>query len=180
MKEIEVKILEIDREACIARLRAMGATLEFQQQFEANYYDYPDSSLHQENKNVRLRREGDRSVLTLKTKGQQENTQLKILEETETEVADFATMDLILSKLGLNVYKSSSKTRAQYAWKDSHIVFDKYHGEQEHIPEFIEIESPNEGALKSCLQALGFTLKDTSNFNAFELFEFYANRTSKP
>ncbi|MEM9984178.1 MAG: CYTH domain-containing protein, partial [Bacteroidota bacterium] len=66
MEEIEVKILEIDRAQVEQRLKALGATLSFDGEMIALFFDFADRRIKSAGSVLRLRKEGDRSVLTHK------------------------------------------------------------------------------------------------------------------
>ncbi|MDD4878336.1 MAG: class IV adenylate cyclase [Candidatus Nanoarchaeia archaeon] len=138
MDEVEVKVLDVDRNALVKKLLSLGATKYFEGEIHAVSFDYPDNSIKKAKRTLRLRTKGDKTYLTLKNPI--DNPDIKIREEIELEVSDFAAMKKILESLNLKQWRDVKKTRISYKLKDALFEFDKYHGEFEYIPEFVEIE----------------------------------------
>ncbi|MEO0468246.1 MAG: class IV adenylate cyclase [Bacteroidota bacterium] len=171
MQEIEVKILEIDVATIEKRLAEIGATKEFEHEFKAIFYDFPDGRIVQNKELIRLRKEGPQSVLTHK-KALPSST-VKIMEETEIEVADFEVMDQILCKMGLLRTKETHKIRAQFQFRKVHIVIDNYQGDLANIPPFLEIEASNQTELEEMVEILGFRQEHCRNWNTYDLVKHY-------
>ncbi|MFQ5620300.1 MAG: CYTH domain-containing protein, partial [Candidatus Nanoarchaeia archaeon] len=70
MREVEGKILEIDREVVIKKLEALGAKKIFEGELRAFYYDFPDGSIRKRHHHARLRKENDKVFLVYKVKDQ--------------------------------------------------------------------------------------------------------------
>ena len=87
MKEIEVKILDIDRKEVEKKLVSLGARKIFDGILEARYYDFQDYHLKKSGVSLRLRKENKRVVLTLKKKVPDAN--LKVRDEYEIEMLDY-------------------------------------------------------------------------------------------
>ena len=172
MKEIEAKILEVDRAAVEAKLGVLGGQLMFEKEFYAVYYDAPDGSLHGSGKTIRLRKEGEQVVLTVKLKAKNQ-AGVKVAEEYETGVEDFGKMDQVLTSLGYVVVRKMRKMRAQYALGNAHVVIDDYKGELDFIPVFIEIEAGSKEAVVKVAEDLGYGEGDLNGMNAFELVLHY-------
>lgn len=138
MDEVEVKVLDVNRNALVKKLLSLGAKKYFEGEIHAVSFDYPDNSIKNAKKTLRLRIKGGKNYLTFKTPV--EHPLVKIREELELEVSDFATMKKILESLNLKQWRDVKKTRVSYKLKDALFEFDKYHEEFEYIPEFVEIE----------------------------------------
>lgn len=138
MDEVEVKVLDVDRNALVKKLLKLGAKKYFEGEIHAVSFDYPDKLLRNTTRTLRLRTKGDKTFLTLKNPV--DNPKIKIREELELEVSDFATMKKILESLNLKQWRDVKKTRVSYKLKDALFEFDKYHEDFEFIPEFMEIE----------------------------------------
>ncbi len=54
MREIELKILEIDRERAVSTLLSLGAVMTFDDEIHALYYDMPGQSLKERHTTLRL------------------------------------------------------------------------------------------------------------------------------
>lgn len=138
MDEVEVKVLDVDRNALVNKLLSLGAKKHFEGGIHAVSFDFPDNSIKKAKKTLRLRTKGNKTYLTLKNPV--DNSDIKIREELELEVSDFASMKKILESLNLKQWRDVKKTRVSYKLKDALFEFDKYHEEFEYIPEFMEIE----------------------------------------
>ncbi|MEL6626098.1 MAG: class IV adenylate cyclase [Bacteroidota bacterium] len=171
MQEIEVKILEIDREAIEQKLVALGAEQIFDGELWALFFDHPDGQIKAKGDVLRLRREGETCILTYKqhvSKGE-----AKIMEETETVVENMETTMQILQKVGLQILKSTRKRRTSYQLPDGQVVIDDYADALAPIPVFLEVESPDMDALRRVVQALGYTMDDCNNWNTRDLIKHY-------
>ena len=138
MDEVEVKVLDVNRNALVKKLLSLGAKKYFEGEIHAVSFDFPDRSISGSKRTLRLRTKGDKTYLTLKNPV--DNPNIKIREELELEVSDFAAMKKILESLNLKQWRDVKKTRISYKLKDVLFEFDKYHGDFGFIPEFMEIE----------------------------------------
>jgi adenylate cyclase, class 2 len=173
--EIEIKILGIDRNAVEERLIALGATKIFDDEIYALYYDFPDSSIRRNGSVLRLRREGRKSVVTLKKNI--ESTEAKIKEEHETEVSDFLEMKYLMETLGLKVWLEMTKHRTSYAFKGVHFEIDAYHGAYDYIPQFLEIEGNDIETIYTYAEHLGFTRNDCKPWDIMQVAAYYSGQT---
>lgn len=169
--EIEVKILEVDRERLEDKLKSMGARKVFDGEISALYFDFEDKSIRKANDIMRLRKAGNKTFLTFK--GFLHNKGAKVREELEVEVADFEIAKRILESLGMHTYKSISKHRISYALENVHFEFDKYTGEYSSIPEFLEIEANDEETIYKFAAMLGFKREDCKPWGGDDLVNHY-------
>lgn len=176
MKEIEVKILEIEPEKMEAGFERVGAVKEFDYLFRAAFFDDAHGTIQHAGGLLRLRQEGPHAALTHKTLISTDD--VKIMEEVETQVADPGSMIMILKQLGYRVVRETTKQRIQYSWKRSHFVIDIYKGDLEGIPPLLEIESPDEEELQNAVEALGYKMSDTRPWNTYDLIQHYGIGTS--
>lgn len=170
-KEIEVKILEVNRQEVENRLIQLGARLSFDDEMSAWFFDKPGGEIYKRGDVLRLRKEGPQSVLTYKKHVSM--GEAKIMEETETVVADPEKMSLILQASGFEVIKHTRKYRTEYAMPDAHIVFDDYQDELGAIPEFIEVEAKDMDTLRKVVEMLGFSMDQCLNWSTKELVAHY-------
>ena len=175
MKEIEAKIIEINRHEVETRLHSLGAIHEFTQTFKAAYFDRSDASLRAKGEVLRLRQEGDTNVLTYKYLSPNDNPNIKVREELEVKVDDHATTWKILQGIGFQPTLIMDKTRSQWSYRNAHIVIDQYIDEFAHIPVFLEIEAPSIEDLQAVALDLGFAATDLKNWSAAELIGHYAH-----
>ena len=183
MKEIEVKILDIDRPAVEARLVELGAELCFDGLLTALFFDFPDGRLGATGSLLRLRREGDRTVLTLKRS--MSGREAKVREETEVEASCFDTCRQILLALGMRESSRILKYRTGYRLnrreglavsgreRPASIVIDRYIGSLAHIPEFLEIEAGTVAEVRSIAARLGFPADALRPWGMGQLFAHY-------
>lgn len=176
MTEIEVKILEIYRPAVEQRLRDLGAVCVFDGKMLAEFWDDIQGSLAAAKAIVRLREEGEATVLTYK-KPLPAADGTKAMQEVETAVSDAEAMRFILRQMGFFPRKTTQKHRTSYQLGEGvQVVFDAYGGDMSHIPEFIEIEAPDAETVYHVAAQLGFSRADCRNWNTFDLTEHYRPR----
>ncbi|MFA5763308.1 MAG: class IV adenylate cyclase [archaeon] len=166
MKEIEVKVIEINQAEVEKKLVQLGAKKIGEYDIDALNFDTIDKKLSSKFNLLRLRKKG-KNYLTFKGKAEQGFA--KIVEELEIEVSDFETTKLILEKLGFLAKKTHPKHRVTYKLNNSLIEIDDYFI----IPVFLEIESPNEKELKEIIELFGFEEDKIKSWNGFDLFKHY-------
>ena len=171
MREVEIKILEINREYIEKKLVSFGAKKIFEGQMHALYYDSGEGSIRKNMNTLRLRKEGSRSVLAFKK--YVGNKEAKIREEHEVEISDFNTMKTMLGSMGFSVWLEMKKRRITYEYDGLHFEIDKYHGEYGYIPEFMEIEGRNIEDIYKYADLLGFGKRDCKPWDAMQLAEYY-------
>jgi len=174
MKETEVKILEIDRKTIERKLRSLGARKMSDKKMYFLCFDFNDGSLKKANNLLRLRKEGDKTILTFK--GFVSDKNVRVREEIEVEVSDFKTARTILEMLGLSVWLEMRKRRIAYHLDGTHFEFDKYLGKHSYIPEFLEIEGKDAKTIRRYVKLLGFSSKDCKLWTAVKLIRHYSKR----
>ncbi len=172
-KEIEGKILEIDRPRLLARIRKLGGRKIFDASLKALYFDFPDSRLKKKAGVVRIRKEGKKTFWTAKTKRSASGA--RIMDEWETEIADFDTARKILEGIGLRITHEIRKHRVSYRLGKSRLEIDKFAG----IPAFLEIESPDVKSLHQTVSRLGYQKKEMKTWNTFELLHHYQRKKKR-
>lgn len=173
MREIEVKILEIDKSAIEKKLRAFGAKKVFDGTIDCRYYDLPSRSLQKRGIVLRLRRKGMCGELTVKT-DLKRTKGAKTAQELETPVS-FELTRQILHSLGYRELIRTRKHRIDYALGAVHFEIDKLPG----IPWFLEIEAPSQKALKAMVKALGFLPADAKPWWWADVVEHYRAKTAR-
>ena len=167
MKEIEVKILEINVDEIINKLESIGAKKEGSHQIIAHHYDFEDKRLHKDGMSLRLRKWGDRIEFTSKKKLYADHD--KIREELQVEINDFDEMDKLLKSIGLGEKVDMNKNRTSYVLGDARFEIDTYEG----IPPLLEIEAPNEKILQEMVEKLGFSMSDTKPWSGRKVWKHY-------
>lgn len=171
MQEIEVKILDIDRAKIESKLVQLGAVKSFDGEMHAIFYDFSDKAIKSAGNVLRLRKEGERVLLTFKEHVTQEG--VKIMEEHESAVENMTEIQEILNSLGLHKTKETRKIRTQYDLGDTHVVIDNYLDRLEAIPVFLEIEAPTVTRLYEVVEQLGYTKESCKGWNTFDLVQYY-------
>ncbi len=167
MKEIEVKILEVNVPTLISRLELERAQKTFEGEVHTVHYDTLDKKLDQTDRTLRLRKMGDQTTLTLKKKLFQQG--VKAMDEYEVEIADFVVMETILLEFGFAAGREVRKKRVSYALTDVHFDLDTYQG----IPPFLEIEAQSAAVVETWVERLGYTMVDAKPWSTKDLFKHY-------
>ena len=145
--EYEAKFLSVDVDDLQTRLTTLGAVQAFPRTLLTRKIfenDALDGGAW-----VRLRDEGTRSTLTLKQVT--DSTTIDGTTEIETEVSDLGAMAEILSRLGLAEVRYQENYREEWRWGEVAFDFDTWPG----LPTFLEIEGPDETAVRQAAATLG-------------------------
>jgi len=168
MKEVEVKILEINKEEIIKKLLELGAEKVFEGEIISHLYDFEDKRINQGRKLLRLRKKGEKNLITFKTSISKE--QSKIEEEIETEIGDFEVVDDILKKIGLLIRRKAEKKRTSY--KIANVLFE-IDEPKEDVPAFLEIEAQSEEEIFEYVEKLGIEKERVKNWSGGEVLAHY-------
>jgi adenylate cyclase class 2 len=167
LREIEVKILEIDVEETEKKLRGMGAEKVFSGELVNAYFDFPDKRLEKEGKILRLRKKGDKVILTYKKFINREEA--KVMDEYELEAQGFELLKKIFNEVGLFLIYEFKKHRTTYELKQTHFEIDKYPD----IPAFLEIEAPDLETINEMVSKLGFPREKANSYSIKEVLKYY-------
>lgn len=147
--ESELKIPVADFEPIRASLRSARAIAVQTMALEINLLlDSDDGRLRDAGSLLRLRKHGDRKLLTFKGPVSYRGA-IKERPEYETEVADGERMGEILERLGFSVFMKYEKEREEWLLGEASVVLD-------HTPmgDFVEVEGPPE-QLEQTVHLLG-------------------------
>jgi len=172
--EIEVKFEVADGAALDGKLRAIGFRCITPRTFERNVlYDTPDRRLRAQQSILRIRKYGDRWVLTHKalTPDNDPAARHKHRVETETEVADGEALGAVFAQLGYSPAFTYEKWRTEYADASGHCVID-----ETPIGTFAELEGPEEW-IDSTSARLGLDASQLSTLSYGRLFDEWRART---
>jgi adenylate cyclase class 2 len=148
--ESEIKLRVADAPGARAALARLGATLRRARHLEDNVlFDDADSSLTRTGRMLRVRRMGDRGLVTFKGP-RTDRDGVKSRPEIETEVADPDRLQSVLEAVGFRPVFRYQKRREVYGWRDVEIVVD-----ETPIGAFLEIEGPAH-AIHEAASALGY------------------------
>jgi adenylate cyclase, class 2 len=180
MKEIEVKILEInpieiEKKILIFDGKKIGSYL-----INEKLYDFPDGRLNSDFSILRIRtyenekKKGkiEKTELTFKssTKKMRESA-LKIREELQTEVDDAKELEKIVLSLGLVLTHDREKKRTSFVIGDKkkvRVEIDTY----PKVPSYMEVEG-DESSIPVVVKKLGFDMKDALNISATKVLKKY-------
>ena len=155
--ECELKYLGVNL-ADLSRCLSDAGGENLGKYFESNLvFDYPDRSLRDAGILLRLREKQGQAVLTVKHPPKVATPSiLKVFEEIETSVGDFATMKTALEAVGFSVAFAYEKVREKWKHKECVICLD-------HLPfgDYVEIEG-TEATVPACADALGLGEVETS------------------
>jgi adenylate cyclase class 2 len=171
MKEIEVKIFEIDEKRIISKLKKLGAKKIFEDEVRTMIFDTPKRSLIKNNLLLRLRVEGKEFVLGIKKKVPG-NSLAKIRKEIEVKVDNLKDTELIINNLGFKKIYSSKKFRTSFILNGARIDLDRI----PKIPTFMEIEASSVHLIEKIAKLLGYTMNETKNFSLKELIKYYSKK----
>jgi adenylate cyclase class 2 len=178
MKEVEVKIIEIDRGEVETRLRALGATKTLDEDEETLFFDFPDNSISKSKNLLRLRRIGKKAVLTFKKFVESDSAKVRV--ETEVSVSEFESARSILQSLGLIPTLHMEKHRTSYSLASGvEVDIDKYTGMYSCIPTLLEIEGPDAATIQAQAKLLGFQAQQCKSWTTFDLIDYYSSKKSK-
>jgi adenylate cyclase, class 2 len=177
MKEIEAKILEINRKKVEETLTGKGAKKIFDGDIQTFFFDFKDGAIVKAKNVLRLRKEENKTELTFKKVHVTQSA--KVAEEYSVEVSNFETMKTILENLGLSTTENMQKHRISYRLDNARFDIDCYLGNYGYIPEFLEIEAENSGLLHKYASLLGFKAKDCLLWSTDELIQYYSSKKEK-
>jgi len=147
-KEVEIKFRIEDLRQLPQRLRLAGFRLITPRTHEMNtLYDLPGQPLRKQGALLRLRKYGDRWVLTHKAKSKTARHKTRI--ESETELSNGEQMEAILQALGFMPIFRYEKFRAEWSDGKGKVVVDETpignFGEIEGAPRWINTTAHNLG-----------------------------------
>ncbi|MGA7523697.1 MAG: class IV adenylate cyclase [Acidobacteriaceae bacterium] len=175
--EIEVKFPVADPEALRRRLTAAGFHEQTPRSFERNVlYDTPDRRLRSQTAILRVRKYGERWVITFKClpPNNDPSARHKRREETETAVQDGEAIGHIFSQLGYQPTFVYEKWRTEYADATGHCVLD-----ETPIGVYAELEGPPEW-IDATGHQLGVDQSEFITLSYGRLFEQWKKETNSP
>lgn len=170
--EIEIKFKVSDIEDLSQRLRKLGMQQLTPRTHEMNVlFDLPGHPLRNRGELLRLRKYGEKWVLTHKAKSKDSGGRHKKRIETETRVENGETMEGILRALHFEPCFRYEKFRAEWKGERGHVVID-----ETPIGNFAEIEGPPEW-IDSIAHNLGVEHRDYITENYSALFSNWKTKT---
>lgn len=174
--EIEIKIRVPDLAAFSAQLPGLGFTLRTPETFERNVlFDTPDGRLRQRRQLLRIRRYGEKWVLTHKAVAKIDPVaRHKQRVETETPIKDGESLTAIFRELGYAPVFIYEKYRVEYTDGHGHIVLDRTP-----IGNFAELEGSPEWIDETAAK-LGFPHTEYLTVSYGQLFLDWKTATGSP
>jgi adenylate cyclase, class 2 len=175
--EIEVKFRVADPAALDEKLLTLGFHCLTPRTFERNVlYDTPDRRLRAQQSILRIRKYGERWLLTHKclTPDNDPSARHKRRIETETEVADGEALGTVFTELGYAPAFTYEKWRTEYADATGHCVLD-----ETPIGVFAEIEGPPDW-IDAISAQLELDASQLSTLSYGRLFDLWREETGSP
>ncbi|MBV8629623.1 MAG: class IV adenylate cyclase [Silvibacterium sp.] len=172
--EVEVKFRVADAGVLEEKLRGLGFRCVTPRTFERNVlYDTPDRRLRTQQAILRIRKYGERWVLTHKclTPDNDPAARHKRRIETETEVADGEALGTVFTQLGYAPAFTYEKWRTEYADAKGHCVIDATP-----IGVFAELEGPTDW-IDTISEKLGVESSQLSTLSYGRLFDLWREKT---
>jgi adenylate cyclase, class 2 len=174
MKEIEVKILEVNRSKIEEPLINLGAKRIFDGNIQTLFLDYKDATITKQGNLLRLRKNAQKTELTYKKVTHTQT--VKIAEEYSVVVSELEMMLKILENLGLSVTGNMEKHRLSYKLENAEFDIDLYVGDYAFIPEFLEIEAENINQIHKYANLFGYKPNDCLPWSTEELIQHYSKK----
>ena len=148
--EIEAKFTDIDPIEIRKTLLNIGAILEHPERLmRRKVFDHPDARLYSQGAWIRVRDEGDKITFSFK---KLVDRTLHGTKEITVVVDSFDETCNLLEATGLECKSYQETKRETWNYDDCEITIDSWPW----IPEFVEIEAPNEEKIRSVANKLGF------------------------
>lgn len=161
--EYEIRILEIDHDKIVQKLEELQAKKKFEALQRRLVYDFNPVK---ETSWIRLRSNGEVTTLTIKDI---ESKTVDGTKELEIVVDDFDNTNLILEKLGYKNRGYQENRRTQYVLDGVEIDLDRW----PLIPEYMEIEGPNEEAVYETLDKLDISKDKIVTLDVLSIYKEY-------
>ena len=159
--EYEVRVLEINKEEILDKLKELNATF-IEDSFQKRYvYDFNPVN---PSKWIRLRTNGTKTTLTIKNV---ESSNIDGTKEVEIEVSDFDTTNEILNELGYTPRAIQENKRIKYDLNGVEVDIDTW----PKIPTYLEIEGTSEKEVYDTLELLGIKKEDTTSLDVQSIYE---------
>ncbi len=160
--EFETKVLKIDKEVIIEKLRQLGAKEEPEKLQKRYIFDMTSESVEW----IRLRTDGTTTTMTYKHKVRG-NTEIGKTVEIEVEVADFEKTAQILSKIHFkDIYYQENK-RHIFHLGDIEYSIDSW----PMLEPYLEVEGGSQEKVREGLQLVGLEGQDVGDADIVDIYK---------
>ena len=163
--EIEARLLDINEQEFIDKLRSFDATFVGDWIMSRNVYDFNPID---DNKWIRLRTTGEETTLTIK---EIVDDGIEGTKELEIVVSDFDATNEILNKLGYYARGSQTNRRIRYILDDVEIDIDFW----PMIPTYVEFESNSVQNIKNLCKKLNIDFDSLTTMSVPEIYDHYGH-----
>lgn len=177
MIEQEVKFLEVNPAEIRNKLLSIGAKHLPEEIQSYRIFDAADGSIIREHSLLRLRKEHGKVVLAFKKKNENEGN-LRRMEEIEIEVSDYDLSTQLLLELGFVLVREMEKKRESFEWKGIKVDVDTY-PPQLGIPTFLEVEGNDITEMKNLIEKVGLNWDDGKSWSGLELMKHHGIQIEK-
>lgn len=177
MREVELKAVVDDWDACRRRLERAGAALTFEGRLEDRRYDTPDRALGAEDEVLRLRvyRNDHGTRAELGWKGPTHyDTGYKVREELQAATTDADVLAHILLNLGYIVTRAIDRDIAQYEVDGTTVRLERY----PRMDDLVEVEGTPEG-IERAIDVLGVPRASFTTDRLPQFVERFQERTGE-
>lgn len=161
--EIEIRILEVDKEKLEEKIKKVNG--EFVYEYYQRRYVY-DTNPKKDKQWFRLRDTGKEVTLTYKNI---EKNSIDGTKELEIEVDDFENTHLMMEKLGYEAKAYQENKRTRYMLDGVEIDIDSW----PLIPTYVELEGPSAEAVYQVLEKLELSKEKAIAIGVKEIFANY-------
>ncbi len=158
-KEIECRFLEIDKERLVKKLGELGAHDEGEELIEETVIYDKELKWRDEHRFVRIRRVGEKTVLTYKD---QKVQTVGGTFEIEFGIEDYKKAELLFEKIGLFPFRHQQKRRHSFVLEGVSVDIDTW----PMIPTYVELEGESEDDLKKVAKLLDLDWQKADFHNA--------------
>lgn len=166
-EEIEIKILEIDKEKVISKLEFLGAKKFFEGDMKDLLFDNQEKTFQNDEVNIRLR--DRKNVVKLAYKKKLKSDFAKHAREIEFEVSDLELTKEFMQAIGFQIIKKAIKHRVSYELEGVLFEFDTF----EDIPTWLEIEAQSEEIINDWIDKLELDRSKIRNWGTNKTINYY-------
>jgi adenylate cyclase, class 2 len=166
MKEVEVKILDINPQVIGQKIESLGGRRVGEYSFHTIQFKNLNKA-----QSLRIRSDGKKNILCHKQRIPHKT--MKVAQETEVEVDNVEKTTELLLALGFKIKDIFKKKRTSYLLDNVHIDIDIHQDNYVFIPPILELEGKNENVIYAVAKKLGYRAKDCSTEGLGSLIKRY-------